>query len=497
LDRQDPVRRAQEIDQRRLVRQDPVRRAQETTRRRLVRQDPVHRAQEQVADNDRRRGAREQRPIHHEMATNFDRASRSYLFNQPCRMWNVKCCQGCGYIHLSSSMPSTRRKCCANGLLSEASLNFDQDPILRFALNQLPAFVKSVSYSQELDQQSTKYNNLLAMAATKVCNYTGRGGFTNRGPGNHCVTLSGRVHHFFLKVSSSNPQSCGLSYFIFDNSAARLCSSEAGNVNKNILNIIANGLKRENPYCKDLQNLGMRVREGILIPDANVFPRMADQPAWKSMTILSVMNCRWTGTTTLQVTTTDGSISNVSIDSEMVEGLCFPVLFTHGEPGYTNDLKSNLSPTDYIMSRMLMPEKIGAEYMIALVKYEGDDIIDSRTGERSVRNSEDTENMEEIHGQRYLRTNLFMVMSRLALYWLLDFFSHVRDHRLSIIDQLRDRIMMGQQRQKRRTCNVADDLEMEERRGAGCVDLVSGQRGPFPRLKLTKACWTCPPPLDA
>ena len=30
-----------------------------------------------------------------------------------------------------------------------------------------------------------------------------------------------------------------------------------------------------------------------------------------------------------------------------------------------------------------------------------------------------------------------------------------------------------------------------------CVDLVSGQRGPFPILELTKACWTCPPPLDA
>jgi hypothetical protein len=30
-----------------------------------------------------------------------------------------------------------------------------------------------------------------------------------------------------------------------------------------------------------------------------------------------------------------------------------------------------------------------------------------------------------------------------------------------------------------------------------CVTLVSGHRGPFPRLKLTKACWTCPPPLDA
>ena len=53
---------------------------------------------------------------------------------------------------------------------------------------------------------------------TKVCNYTGHGGFTNGGPGAHYVTLSERVHHFFIKVSSSNPQSCGLSYFIFDNS---------------------------------------------------------------------------------------------------------------------------------------------------------------------------------------------------------------------------------------------------------------------------------------
>jgi hypothetical protein len=28
-----------------------------------------------------------------------------------------------------------------------------------------------------------------------------------------------------------------------------------------------------------------------------------------------------------------------------------------------------------------------------------------------------------------------------------------------------------------------------------CVDLSSGQRRPFPILRLTKACWTYPPPL--
>jgi hypothetical protein len=175
---------------------------------------------------------------------------------------------------------------------------------------------------------------------------------------------------------------------------------------------------------------------------------------------------------TLQVTTTDGSISNVSMDSDMVEGLCFLLLFTHGEPGYTNDMKSYISPADYIMSRLLMPEKIGAKYMIALAKYEGVDIIDRHTGERSVRNSDDIENMEEIYGKRYLRINInrFMMMSRLAQYWVLNFFSRIRDQRLSVIDQLRDRIMMGQQRQKRRIYNVAEDIEIEERRGAGYVE---------------------------
>ena len=95
---------------------------------------------------------------------------------------------------------------------------------------------------------------------------------------------------------------------------------------------------------------------------------VADQPARKSKTVLSVINCRLTGSMTLQVTTTDGSISYVSINLDLVEGLCFLVLFTNGEPGYTNDTISYLSPTNYIMSMMLMPEKNGAEYLIALAK---------------------------------------------------------------------------------------------------------------------------------
>jgi hypothetical protein len=38
----------------------------------------------------------------------------------------------------------------------------------------------------------------------------------------------------------------------------------------------------------------------------------------------------------LQVTTTNASISNVKMNSKHVEGLCYPLLFPHGEPGFTN-----------------------------------------------------------------------------------------------------------------------------------------------------------------
>ncbi len=63
------------------------------------------------------------------------------------------------------------------------------------------------------------------------------------------------------------------------------------------------------------------------------------------------------------------SVSNVSLDSEKVEGLCFPLLFCHGEPGYTNESKSHLSPDEYAMERLLRPEKSVSGYMTAHAGY--------------------------------------------------------------------------------------------------------------------------------
>jgi hypothetical protein len=92
---------------------------------------------------------------------------------------------------------------------------------------------------------------------------------------------------------------------------------------------------------------------------------MVDQPPRMAMSVCAVMNCRWTGVMSLQVTTTNGSLSDVKMNSEHVEGLCYPLLFPHGEPGFTNEMKDCKSPVDYVMARMLMQEKIGHKYMTA------------------------------------------------------------------------------------------------------------------------------------
>jgi hypothetical protein len=115
------------------------------------------------------------------------------------------------------------------------------------------------------------------------------------------------------------------------------------------------------------------------------------------------------------------------MDSEKVEGLCFPLLFPHGEPGYTNSSKSHLSPDEYVMAKMLRSEKIYGEYMTAQASYPPLQCIDIYTGEPFA----PTEDQCQVEANRVpdvsicclLRVNPFMLMARLAQYWLMDFYS--------------------------------------------------------------------------
>jgi hypothetical protein len=54
------------------------------------------------------------------------------------------------------------------------------------------------------------------------------------------------------------------------------------------------------------------------------------------------------------------------MNSEKVELLCFLLLFPHGEAGYTNTQKDQISLLQYVMAGLMRPEKIYGQWMTAV-----------------------------------------------------------------------------------------------------------------------------------
>jgi len=201
----------------------------DTAARAIARADPEVRQVEQqhntaaraIARTDpevRRREQQQTQEINHKkffpLSLSHDEVTGQYKFDQPCGLWNKPCAHGCGYIHFSAATTGTLARCCAGGLLSSNSTNADMDLLVNYELDEMPEYLlQCINSSSTFPQDSSTYNNILAMAATKVCNYSTNPGWTSRGPGSAAVTLNGRVHYFFPDADSSDP-SCGLSYFI-------------------------------------------------------------------------------------------------------------------------------------------------------------------------------------------------------------------------------------------------------------------------------------------
>jgi hypothetical protein len=153
-----------------------------------------------------------------------------YIFHHPCNLWNAPCVHGCGYIHLLSSTPGIKKKCCANGRLSSASDNFDEELMMDHDLDKLPQFLRQViTLSPKLLKKSSTYSILVAMAATVVCNYNQTHGFSRHSQGPQSVFMNGRVHHY-MRIASSTLQNCSISYFIFDDTPSLAGSADTQNV---------------------------------------------------------------------------------------------------------------------------------------------------------------------------------------------------------------------------------------------------------------------------
>jgi hypothetical protein len=119
-----------------------------------------------------------------------------YIFHQPCGLWNASYVKICGYIHLLSSTPGSRKKSCANGCLSSASDNFDKKLMMDHELDKFPQFLRQViTLSPEFLKKSSTYNNLVVMTATVLCKYNQTHGFSRHGQGPQSVFMNSHVHH--------------------------------------------------------------------------------------------------------------------------------------------------------------------------------------------------------------------------------------------------------------------------------------------------------------
>ena len=465
---------AADTERRHVARQDPNVRAMEqaanTERRHVARQEPNVRAMEQEADTAAHQRARQQ--AHFMMATRYDATTEEYGFHQACGTWTALCKFGCGYKHLTNISVSYRNKCCAGGRLSHGnSSNWNEAADEFFTLQPLPPFMEAILSTLDFSSHSSSYNNLVALISTKVDNDLSTSGWTNRGPGPACVFLNGRLIKMILPATSTD-QTGGLSFFVYDQLSALATSPQATNVNSELLSSIITGLLEVNKYCKELRMLGVEARQNE--NENNTFistmPRQGEH-----FTVCSVMNNRQSGSMVMQIETQDThEISNVSMDSPLVEPLSYPLLYPYGEQGWTNKYKNKLKLDQYVTARILRPEQnCYGDYMTAIAPNLPQVPIDSRTGHCF---SDDADELEieqfSIPGvlvHPTLIVNRFQLMARLAEYWMCDMYSRQMDQRMETIRNLESHIMMGQPRSQGQVAAISEEEELE-RDAAGFND---------------------------
>ncbi len=122
------------------------------------------------------------------------------------------------------------------------------------------------------------------------------------------------------------------------------------------------------------------------------------------------------------------------------------------------------------MARLLRPKKINGSFMTAQALYALFECTDRWTGELFLPEDDamvvEQNQVETIFICRHLIVNCFMLMAKLAQYWVVDFYSCVLDQnqRLSIVGKIKSQIMMGQPWTKSTELTVLE----EEDRDAAC-----------------------------
>jgi hypothetical protein len=134
-----------------------------------------------------------------------------------------------------------------------------------------------------MNSSCTSYNNILALAATGVQNFSGKGGWCHDMVGDHAVKLQGRTYHFVPSVKAVKGgvgPNGGLSYHLFDSRAALAGHAESRRktnadgsttdvVRLDILEKIYNDMRINNVQAMEIAGFGEQGHLDSLIDATN------------------------------------------------------------------------------------------------------------------------------------------------------------------------------------------------------------------------------------
>ena len=303
--------------------------------------------------------------------------------------------------------------------------------LYHYCFNDLNDFSKKSSY----------YNNILSFASIGVEN--GKGGGFEKIRGDHAVKLNGRTYHYF--ANSKNIRN-GINYFTFDaffEMEKVAIEYNNGRKSKNYgeiyqiktLQNLFNELKEINPFAEDLLFIGKELKHAKL---QNIKENSVNVE--KNIIRLSSNIGEKTHHLEIGAIVSDGSdgninfkykmknhIYNIPSTSKFVEPLIFPLLHPFGELGWDSSMQKSVSFLSYLLSRWLMPE-ITTDSSIGRKTYDHKE--NYKVCKEKNSNGEYILMHLNKNGTRFIPTNRFQLMCRVAQYHLVDGISRSIDYTL-------------------------------------------------------------------
>ena len=275
---------------------------------------------------------------------------------KPLRLqWNLAYpCPHCGCVlSFVGDDLRIRQKCCSNGYILR---NINSFPHLK----PLPPALLNycLNYKNHMGRNAVSYNNLLSLGACGVENESETGGFETI-HGDHSLLLHGRTYHFL----PNNTRTGGLHFFTYDAMQEMQSYGDrtmnTRNENGEIKHYRFYGNIGEALYNEQVQ-INYLVRECVAqgnFARQEIMPRLnLSTTAFEIASIVSEDANRPNRRIVFQLRN-EPYPSSISLMSNLMEPLCYPIFFPYGEKGWGDDIRKQYKFHDYILHRFLLPER--------------------------------------------------------------------------------------------------------------------------------------------